>query len=102
MFSVFVGYRVLEEGHCVVECAKGKYRLGGQCHLCDHTCATCMEAGPANCTSCDSGRRQHKKTILCVSMCSEQMADKLQKKSPGPYVVFVLVFAGTVRIRLSS
>lgn len=47
--------RALDEGRCVVGCASGKYQSGGRCHLCDHTCATCVDAGPANCTSCDTG-----------------------------------------------
>ncbi len=53
--DIVVGGRALDEGRCVAECAKGKYQSGGQCHLCDHTCATCLDAGPANCTSCDTG-----------------------------------------------
>lgn len=47
--------RALDEGRCVVGCASGKYQSGGRCHLCDHTCATCVDAGPGNCTSCDTG-----------------------------------------------
>lgn len=47
--------RALDGGRCVAACAKGKYQSGGQCHLCDHACATCVDAGPDNCTSCDTG-----------------------------------------------
>ena len=47
--------RSLDEGRCEEQCSQGKYQSGGQCHLCDHTCATCLESGPANCTSCDTG-----------------------------------------------
>lgn len=50
-----VAYRALDDSRCVAECARGKYRWGGRCHLCDHTCATCVDAGPTNCTSCDTG-----------------------------------------------
>ena len=54
----YFGCRVRDEGRCVEACAKGKHQSGGQCHLCDHTCATCVDAGPANCTSCDTGKEQ--------------------------------------------
>lgn len=47
--------RTLDEGRCVTDCSKGKYQSGGQCHLCDHTCSTCVDAGPASCTSCENG-----------------------------------------------
>ncbi len=40
----------------MVSCSNGKYPSSGQCHLCDHTCAQCVDAGPANCTSCDTGQ----------------------------------------------
>lgn len=51
-------FRSLDEGRCLVTCAKGKYQSGGLCHVCDHTCATCVDAGPANCTSCDTGKEE--------------------------------------------
>ncbi|KTG42889.1 hypothetical protein cypCar_00035523 [Cyprinus carpio] len=46
----------LDEGRCVVSCSDGQYPSSGQCHLCDHTCAQCVDAGAANCTSCDADR----------------------------------------------
>ncbi|XP_013861969.1 proprotein convertase subtilisin/kexin type 5 [Austrofundulus limnaeus] len=66
--------RALDGGRCVAACAKGKYQFGGQCHLCDHACATCVDAGPANCTSCDTDkfgveRYLHKGT--CLDACPE-------------------------------
>lgn len=50
--------RALDEGRCVAECSKGKYQSGGQCHLCDHTCATCVDAGAGSCTSCETGEHR--------------------------------------------
>lgn len=49
------GRRALEDGRCVAECAGGRFRSGGRCHLCDHTCSTCVDAGATNCTSCHTG-----------------------------------------------
>lgn len=54
-FLVCCHCSALAEGRCLAECARGKYQSGGRCHLCDHTCATCVEAWPNNCTSCDKG-----------------------------------------------
>ena len=64
-FEIFVNCRALDGGRCVLECAKGKHQSGGRCHLCDHTCATCVDAGPANCTSCDTGE-DYTSTLCCV------------------------------------
>ncbi|XP_061555258.1 proprotein convertase subtilisin/kexin type 5-like [Phycodurus eques] len=64
----------LDEGRCLAECSRGKYQSGGQCHLCDHTCATCVEAGPANCTSCVTdkfGMERYLHKGSCVDACPE-------------------------------
>lgn len=50
-----VAGRALEDGRCVAVCATGRFRWGGRCHLCDHTCGACVDAGPANCTACATG-----------------------------------------------
>uniref|UniRef100_A0A3Q2P1X4 SPC3 n=1 Tax=Fundulus heteroclitus TaxID=8078 RepID=A0A3Q2P1X4_FUNHE len=73
-FTLDFFFLLIQEGRCVVECAKGNYRSGGQCHLCDHTCATCTDAGPANCTSCDTdkfGLERYLHQGLCLDACPE-------------------------------
>lgn len=54
-FCNVFGHRVLDDGRCVMECARGKYQSAGQCHLCDHTCGTCVDSGANSCTSCETG-----------------------------------------------
>ncbi|KPP76934.1 hypothetical protein Z043_103678, partial [Scleropages formosus] len=45
-----------DEGRCVIQCSAGKYIFDRQCHLCHHTCKTCSDGGPDNCTACDKDK----------------------------------------------
>lgn len=69
----------------MVGCASGKYQSGGRCHLCDHTCAACVDAGPANCTSCDTGeyemsRSRSVSVTWCVQYVNGNLAETLKRR----------------------
>lgn len=70
-----VAGRAWDDGRCVTECARGKYRSAGHCHLCDHTCGTCVDAGPANCTSCDTGEDREARARAGVSLIQHDSHD---------------------------
>ncbi|KFP66141.1 Proprotein convertase subtilisin/kexin type 5, partial [Cariama cristata] len=49
--------RVFDDGHCVMQCPRGKFEFKGQCHLCHHTCLDCSGSEPNKCTACGMDRR---------------------------------------------
>uniref|UniRef100_A0A8C1E302 Proprotein convertase subtilisin/kexin type 5a n=1 Tax=Cyprinus carpio carpio TaxID=630221 RepID=A0A8C1E302_CYPCA len=61
-------------GDWILDISYGQYPSSGQCHLCDHTCAQCVDAGAANCTSCDADRFGMDRYLFrgeCVEVCPQ-------------------------------
>ncbi|XP_063311099.1 proprotein convertase subtilisin/kexin type 5 isoform X1 [Pelobates fuscus] len=64
--------RMLDDGHCVLQCPPGKYESNLQCHLCHHTCHNCNGSEPNKCTSCtndENGRMRFLYNGECRYTC---------------------------------
>lgn len=68
---LFFCNRLLDDGHCVLQCPKGKFEFQNQCHLCHHSCKECNGSEPNKCTACGTGKGilffYHLSLLLLVS-----------------------------------